>query len=189
MRRDFNEPLNKMRLLYKNLTFSIISVFIVSGCTTQIPKEAFQLSPESLELRQLQTRRFDTNDEISLLSAGAAVLQDIGFTIDESETKLGVIVASKDRSAVEAGQVIVAIIAAFFGAQSSIDKEQKMRVSFITSPYGANNKSYLVRITFQRIVWNTQGQVTRHESLDDPIFYQEFFQIFSKAVFLEAHEI
>jgi len=46
-----------------------------------------------------------------------------------------------------------------------------------------------VRVTFQRIVWDEQGRVSRSESLEDPELYQEFFFKLSKAVFLEAHGI
>jgi len=62
-----------------------------------------------------------------ILSAVAAVLQDLGFNLDESETKLGVVVASKDRDAVEAGQVVGAIVmAALFGANAAtFDKNRK----------------------------------------------------------------
>ena len=91
----------------------IVFLFILSSCAQKIPKEALQLSKESLQNRQLQTRRFDT-DEKMLLSASAAVLQDLGFTIDESETKLGVIVCSKIRDATSAGQVVGAVIVALF---------------------------------------------------------------------------
>lgn len=89
--------------------FLFICLIIITGCAPQIPKDVLQLSAESPSLRQLQTRRFDTNNEKALLAAGAAVLQDLGFTIDTSETALGLIVASKDRSAVETGQVTLSI--------------------------------------------------------------------------------
>jgi hypothetical protein len=77
--------------------FVFMASFFMCGCNQTIPKEALRLSPESLSDRQMQTRKFDTKDEKFLLSASAAVMQDLGFTISESETKLGVIVAKKNR--------------------------------------------------------------------------------------------
>ena len=162
----------------------------LAGCEPGIPKEALELSPESLKDRQLQTRHFETRDEAKLLSASTLLLQDLGFTLDESETKLGVIVGSKTRSAVNAGQVVFAIIIAGLGGGAMpIDKAQKMRASLVTRPVGDSGDSTAVRITFQRIVWNTHGQVTTAERMNDPKVYQEFFSKLSKSVFLEAHEI
>lgn len=167
-----------------------VGLLVVAGCQQKIPKEALQLTQESLAQRQAQTRRFDTSDEIMLLSASAAVLQDLGFNLDESETRLGLIVASKDRDATEAGQVIGAIfIAALFGASVPIDKTQKIRASLVTRPFGESGDKTAVRVTFQRIVWNNQGRVSKTEALTEPEIYQEFFAKLSKSVFLEAHKI
>ena len=170
---------------------SLLALLVtVLGCAQKVPKEALQLTPESLRLRQLQTRRFESKDEKALLASGAAVLQDLGFTLDQSETGLGVIVASKDRSAVEAGQVIGSIfVALLLGVPVPWDKNQKIRSSLITRPAGPDSNNTFVRVTFQRIVWNTQGQVSKTEPLDEPKFYQEFFERLSKAVFLHAHEL
>ena len=167
-----------------------VGLLVVAGCQQKIPKEALQLTHESLAQRQAQTRRYDTSDENMLLSASAAVLQDLGFNLDESETKLGLVVASKDRDATEAGQVIAAIfIAALFGAPVPIDRRQKIRASLVTKPFGETGDQMSVRITFQRIVWNDQGQVSKTEALTEPEIYQEFFSKLSKSVFLEAHKI
>lgn len=161
--------------------------FSLSGCVETIPKEALNLSHESLKLRDMQTRRFSTTNESKLLTASAGVLQDLGYAIDESEIKLGVIVGSKDRDAVEGGQVAGAIMmAVLFGASVPIDNNQKIRSSVVTSPIKGGTK---LRVTFQRIVWNTQGQVSKTESLEDPKLYHGFFEALSKAVFLEANKI
>lgn len=166
----------------------VVPLFFVSACTQTIPKEALQLRPEALELRQLQMRSFETKDEKQLLIAGAGILQDLGYNIDESETKLGVIVGSKDRDATEAGQVAGAIIIAALGGGSvPIDKNQKIRASLITFP--GKGKTTNLRITIQRIVWNTAGQVSKTQSIEDPEIYQDFFTKLSKAVFLDANEI
>lgn len=174
------------RILSSSILF--LAIFSLVACVQTIPKEALQLTKESFELRQLQTRSYDTANEKKLLIAGAGVLQDLGYNIDESETSLGVIVGSKDRDATEAGQVVGAIlIAALGGGSVPIDKNQKIRASLITHPAG--KKTVKLRVTFQRIVWNTQGQVSKTQSIEDPLIYQDFFDKLSKAVFLEANEI
>jgi hypothetical protein len=173
----------------KGITVAIC-ISLLFACQPKVPKEALTLSPQSLENRQMQTRWFDTDDENRVLSACSGVLQDLGFNLDESETDLGLIVGSKTRSAVNAGEVVGAIVvAALTGAVIPTSKDQKMRACLVTFPSGEEGKSTGVRVTFQRIVWNTQGQVTCRECLDNPEIYQEFFAKLSKSLFLEANEI
>lgn len=173
----------------KRLTAVAVGLVFLTACQPTIPKEALQLSPDSLQRRQLQTRVFQTPDEADLLSASAALLQDLGFNLDESEVSLGVIVGSKERDATEAGQVVGAIfLAVLIGANVPWDKEQKIRASVVSRALEERN-GYALRLTMQRIVWNTQGQISRTEPLDEPEFYQEFFGKLSKAVFLEAQEL
>jgi len=153
-----------------------------------VPIDALTLQPEAASLRRLQTRRFDTNNEAELLQASLGVLQDLGFELDESESRLGLLVASKQRDATDAGQIAGKILIAAFSQQDMpIDVTQRIRVSLITRVISPREST--VRITFQRIVWNDMGQISRSESLDDPELYQEFFYKLSKAVFLEAHGI
>lgn len=167
----------------------LISVLFITGCQA-IPKDALSLSPESLAQRQMQTRKYETKDEAKILAACAGLLQDLGFNLDESETELGIITSSKMRSAVNAGQQVgMVFVALLGGGVMPTDKEQKMRVSVITRPIGEHGEYIAVRATFQRIVWNTQGQATVSESLIDPKIYQEFFDKLSKSIFLEAQEI
>lgn len=166
----------------------------LTGCAATIPKDALIPTPDTLERRQLQSRRLDGISETQLLAASAGVLQDLGFNIDESETKLGVIVASKDRSAFSAGQITAAVALALLGAYYSVDKTQKIRVSLVTRPaLSADGKprpdAQVIRITIQRLVWNVENQLTRIEAIEEPAIYQAFFEKLSKSVFLEAQQI
>lgn len=173
----------------KKIWIILFVIVSLTGCQT-IPKDALTLSPESLAERQMQTRKYETNDEAKILAACAGLLQDMGFNIDESETELGLITSSKMRSAVNAGQIVAAVfVAALGGGAMPVDKEQKMRACVVTRPTGEEGGYIAVRVTFQRIVWNTQGQVTKSESIIDPAIYQEFFEKLSKAIFLEGQEI
>jgi len=172
-----------------------------------------QLSADSLQLRQLQTRRIEAIDEPTLLAASVGVLQDLGFNIDESEMRLGVIVASKDRSAVDlgdaVGDVVVdslfkaaldAMFSALFGDNFDegddddddivYDVTQKIRASIVTRPAvdssGQPRKdAQVIRITLQRLVWDSEGKISHAESIEDPKIYQKFFDRLSKSIFLE----
>lgn len=167
------------------------------GCQTddlQQQKAALTLTSDSMAQRQMQTRRFDTKDETAILSATSAVLQDLGFTIEETSVKSGLIVGSKDRDAIETqqvtGQVFMAALVSALGGHSDPqwDQMQKIRVSIVTRP-SADGAAVVVRVTFQRIVWNNKRQISRVEPIDDVVIHQKFFDSLSEAVFLEAHQI
>ena len=170
------------------ILLAIVSCISLSACAGGIPPQALQLSEDSMELRQLQTRSFNTSSEKKLLVAGANVLQDLGYKIDESEMSLGVIVASKDRDATEAGQVAAAIlVAAMGGGSMAIDKNQKIKASLVTKPVKKGETN--LRITIQRLVWNSYGQISKVQSIEEPEIYQDFFSKLSKSVFLDANQI
>ena len=178
-----------LRLL---IVIATIAVF-ESGCSS-IPKDALRMSPESVEHRQLQTRRFDGTDDERILAAAAGVLQDLGFSIDESETKLGLIVASKDRSAFSPQQLAGMMLGAIIGLNETLDKTQKIRVALVARPSRSDiaqedAKDFLVRVTFQRTIRDTEGKVTKTEAIDEAQIYQEFFDKLSKSLFLVANEI
>jgi hypothetical protein len=168
---------------------ALLGALVLVACQQGVPKEALQLAPDSLQRRQAQTRVFETGDEAELLSASAALLQDLGFTLDESEVDLGVIVASKNRDATEVGQVVGAVaMAVLLGTRFPIDDEQRIRAALVTRKL-EDRRGYAVRLTVQRIVWDTDGQVSKTEPIDDERIYQEFFDKLSKSVFLEAQEL
>jgi hypothetical protein len=171
----------------KLMLCGITAVCSVGGCASKIPKNALAMRPQSLEWRQRSTRRFSTTDEKQILSASAGLLQDMGFIIENSESDLGLIVASMDRTAIEGGQVTGKVfVFLLLRVDMPIDRNQKIRASIVTHPSG---NEIAVRVTFQRIVWNDRNQICKLEPLDDPKLYQEFFDKLSHAVFLEAHQI
>lgn len=178
---------------YSTILVSVLIVLIslsLFSCMPKVPQDVLKLSPTLLQERQLQSRKFQTNDEVSLLAAGVGVLQDMGYTIEETEKDIGLITCIKNTDATDAGQVTGAIIVALLGGgEVPIDKEQKIRVSFVTLPSKNESGIYIARITFQRLIWNTQNQITKAETIKDPAIYEGFFERLSKTVFLEAHQI
>jgi hypothetical protein len=64
-----------------------------------------------------------------------------------------------------------------------------MRASVVTRLFGEQGENMTVRVTFQRIVWDLNGRITRQERVGDAEMYKEFFDKLSKAIFLEGQEI
>ena len=122
------------------------------------------------------------------------MLQDLGFAIDQSETRLGIVVASKERSAVNELEVAAEYLwftlslLALMPSNPTYTKRQDVRVSLVTQPARGvvvGNEATLVRVTFQRSVYDNHGLLQRQESISGPELYQQFFDRLSQGVFLE----
>lgn len=180
----------------KKLLAIIAVVASLSGCTTLSPN-AFLLSADQLARRNIETRKFSNIEEATLLSAAANVLQDMGFNLDNSEVKLGLITASKERDAINPRQIVSSLfVAALLGGNANFDKEQKFVVSLVIKPQQTSGveqknteaKRYLVRVTFQRIVRRSDGD-SYAETLKDQEYYSGFFEKLSKSVFIEGQKL
>jgi hypothetical protein len=178
----------------------------LAGCVTHSqPEEFFQLMPESAANRAMQTRMFETKDETELLSASAAVLQDLGFQVEESVRDVGFLRATKERSAREYGQDISRFLVFLLTTPLvyvqqppiviPVDLHQKIAAALVTRPINQEATRQEVRVMFYRVVWKGDGSSGRQsippgeqrmEMLRDPAMYQTFFAKLSKAVFLEA---
>jgi len=184
----------RYRIVIQFMALMIGLLLLLNNCAPPVPREALQLAPENMGQRLLQSRQFDT-DERTLLSAGTAVLQDLGFMIEDSEPAYGLISCSKHRDASRAEQMIGAFaLAMLTGVVPSVDRDQWIRASVVTQPVAVDAADpakcrTAVRVSFQRIVRNQLGKVSRLESLVEPQMYREFFEKLSRSLFLEAHEL
>ncbi|MBU1999430.1 MAG: hypothetical protein KKE64_08075 [Candidatus Omnitrophica bacterium] len=167
----------------------------IVGCAS-IPTGFLKPSEGYLQKRELQMKQYDTTDQEKIITSVAGVLQDLGFTLDDSETDVGFVAASKKADATNKGQVAGAmfldILAALGGssgnATAQTDRSQVIKASVI-SKLSLGGDKIVVRVTFQRIVWNRANQISRVETLSDPAMYQKFYDSLSKAIFLEAQKI
>ena len=210
------------RLFKRGSALAVAGLIGLTGCVHKIPDGAFDVSPDMMAQRQIESRKFTGISEEEILIASSNVLQDMGFNLENSEVKLGVLTANKQREATNAGEIAGAIImAALFRVQMPTSKDQTIRVALVIKPApsesmigtlysGASNtsepaaskpakgkkaaavaagpESYIVRVTFQRIVRRTDNS-TYAETIKDPELYQEFFDKLSKSVFIEAQKI
>lgn len=176
----------KPRLYAFSACFVLIAAsFHLAGCVEQDPEWANKMAmevgaprPDAAVVRETQTAFFHDVSEQRLLIAGTQVLQDLGFTIEESAPQYGMLAGSKDRSAVEAdevaGQIALTIGLALLGAHynPTWDQDQVIRATLTTRPV---EDAVRMRISFERIVTTNTG-VSRAEELDAPEFSTGFFE-------------
>jgi hypothetical protein len=174
-----------------------LAVACLAGCAqaTDVQKQTAALTQAgNVATRQIAQRRYDTKDEMLLLGAGASVLQDLGFLIEETSAGSGMLMATKHRDAVEAGQVagqmlLVLLLAAGGSHYDPVyERDQLIRVSLTTRPT-PDGSGTLVRANFQRLIWNNKSQRSRVETIADPAIYREFFEKMNQATFLQGQDI
>ena len=145
----------------------------------------------------MRTKLYEGISEANILSACAGVLQDMGFSIEESETKLGVVIGEKIVDIANSkNEGLIDIIGSLLAAAYGFDDDepepdyQKYWISVAVRPASAGNaENHHVSVTFQRIVWNTDDEIMKRETLVVPEIYQDFFNRLSKSVFLETQGI
>lgn len=145
----------------------LISVLgaLAAGCAPTAEQQAAALAPASsaVATRARQSRRFDTADQMLMMQSAIGALQDLGYTIEESNAGTGVIVASR----VSGGRI-------------------RAQVYVRALPNGAGTA---MRATFQRILYRPGAMLAVGETLDEPLLYQGFFERVAQSAFLTAHEI
>lgn len=178
----------------------LAAAFLLAACET-MPRDAFRLSESALATRDLQTRQFHAASDAVVLSASMAVLQDMGYVIDEIEQRLGVLSASKRADAtnkleafgslsMDAMQCLVTFMLGCTGRHyGEIDDVQDIRLTVITRQPNAGGEEISVRITIQRIIWDKDGRMSAQETVTDSQVYEDFFAKLSKAVFLEQENV
>jgi len=187
----------------RRLSASLLAIAVaLVGCTSppaETAADALLLQEEHTSLRDLQTRRFATADETLMLRASAAVLQDLGFILDDSESEVGLIVASKERTAVDPAEMTRSILLTLMMCTSpamvlatggeptvAFDLRQQLRACLVIRTVA---NGVVVRVTFQRFVWNNEGKLSKLEALHEAEQYAEFFDRLAKAAFLQAHDL
>jgi hypothetical protein len=180
---------------------AVAASLVSSACVSKSSPSFFELAPEAPQHRVEETRFFETRDSTELLSASAAVLQDLGFHVEESVRELGFLRAAKERSAREYGQEVgrvLLLIVSLGKLMEPIDLHQKIAASLVARPADPGGTRQEVRITFYRVIWKGDGFADRNalppgeqsmELVRDPVVYQQFFAKLSKAVVLEAYTL
>ncbi len=73
----------------------LLATLAITGCVNNSTNSALDVGFDQVQLRQIQSRAFDTTDKAKTLRTVIAVLQDLGFVIDKADLELGTVTATK----------------------------------------------------------------------------------------------
>lgn len=172
---------------------------LAAGCMPPAPPP-----PSQLEVREYQTRTFDTADTALVMKAMLNVLQDDGFVVKNAVVDLGLITAQREsdlapgRSGGNGGGFFGGLGGIVIGGTGPggvvVGGQQeasfsKTEVRDFTGNVSAFGKQTKVRVSFQRKVLDNRGQVVEVEPISDLATYQQFFSRMDKSLFLQKEDL
>jgi len=159
----------------------LISGLLLSSCATTggiVPQKT------QLQIREFQTRRYDTNDTKMVMKAMLNVLQDEGFIVKNANLELGLLTATKEVDVENKGEAFWASF--WLGSQATWKKNSIIEASANISEFGTQTR---VRINFQRKILDNKGAVLEVEQVEDEKFYQNFFSKVDKGIFIQKEDL
>lgn len=159
---------------------SLILIIFISGCAT-----TGTTPPRTqLQVREFQTRTFETNDIKMLMKALLNVLQDEGFIVKHASVELGLLNATKELDIENKGEAVLLIL--LVGADARWKKNSIIECTGNVSEFGNQMR---VRVNFQMKVMDNRGNVIKVGQIEDAKYYQDFFSKVDKGVFIQKEKL
>ena len=195
----------------------ILSIFIIiSFFISPLPAVSKHISKLSqLELRDIQTRYFDTGNTELVMKAAINTLQDSGYTIQEIDPELGYMRARKyykgrhtDKKRLAGWSALLALTATYtvfsYGTAAGTmidptrrianelkDKTVVVDTNVNIEKFG-KNRTKVRFVAVQKVLLNADGYSFVKSApmkvmrVYDPAVYQEFFSQIDKSIFYEG---
>ncbi len=160
------------------ITFSLLSLI---SCVHKNP--SLDMDHSALQLRQFQKRELNSTNEIEVMKTAVSALQDLGFTVKNANSELGIINAEMQISDSSSFSQYM---------QSWIFEETTIAsVKHLDATINVEKISdkVIMRVNFVTKALNKVGGIIRSEPILDPKFYQEFFNRIDKALFLKQNKL
>ena len=151
---------------------------VFAACATAPPLRT------QLEIREFQTRSYETTDGKMVMKAVMNVLQDDGYIIKSGDLELGLLNASKMMDIENKTEAFWRILA--FGQNARWKKNCYIESSANVSNFGDQCR---VRVNFQMIELDNLGVLVTSDQIDDEFFYQEFFAKVDKGIFIQKEKL
>lgn len=162
------------------------------ACVTAGCGQAIRPVKTQLQIREFQTYTFDTADTKLVMKGLFNVLQDDGYVVRNAVVELGLITATRevDLAPGRSGQPVLAIggVLGNRGPQE-VPIAEKIEVRDFTGNVSEFGERTRVRVSFQRKILNSRGNLVEVAPIEDPLFYQDFFSRMDKSVYLQRERL
>lgn len=165
----------------KKLT-SLGLAFLVTACATQ----SVQQPPMTqLQVREFQTRSFETDKTDDVLSAVVDAFQDQGFMVKNVVPQVGLVSAIREVDVEDSGNAVLRTF--LMGQNATWEKNAVIEATANVKTHHGNHTK--VRLTFQEKILNNRGGIDKVHTIEDPKFYQNFFDKIGKSIFIERQKV
>ncbi|MCB0319405.1 MAG: hypothetical protein KDD60_00685 [Bdellovibrionales bacterium] len=164
-----------------------LQLLILLGCSfffVNCVQKPVEPQKTQLQIRQFQTRSYNSRDTKQVMKAVLNALQDEGYLVKSADKDLGFISASKEVDVESGGERFFATL--FAGANARFKKSSQMEASANISEFGKETR---VRMIFQTKVVDNFGSPVSAAQIEDEAFYQNFFAKVDKSLFIEKEKL
>lgn len=151
----------------------------LTSCATTAPAPA----KAQLQIRQLQTRMFETPDDKAVLKAMVNVLQDGGYMIKDANSELGILSAVREYE--EKTSFWAELGAAYTNTQGELAQNSVVEATANVSKHGEKCR---VRVNFQIKTFKRNGGTKAVRQIADGQYYTKFFAKVHKGIFLDVDQ-
>ena len=78
----------------KTIIFMISTIIFLTGCFASNSAHVIGSNQSQVEMRNYQSRKFDTNDKKLVMRAVVSTMQDLGFIINQADYNIGTVSGS-----------------------------------------------------------------------------------------------
>ena len=151
----------------------IAALLALSACATA-PRNDLTTASIPPGTTRTESRDLAVDDPRPVVAAAVDNLRNMGYEIDPSAGDGRTVVAWKTEDIASAGRGNPELILAFLG-DGPIAKEHKVRASFTVATQPPPERGVCADIAFQRITWDTAGDIMQVEPIDDLRLYEGIF--------------
>ncbi len=178
-----------MKKIYFMITCSCLLLLMESGCgTASVPGMVLSKKDKQktqLEIREMQTRTYQTKDKQLDKKAMLNVLQDDDYIIEQVNLDLGFFNAQKEVDVEDGGEKFWETF--WWGKAYATHKKNK--IIDVTANISEFGEEMRVRVNFRVKIMNNKGGVVIVRQVDNPEYYQKFFSKVDKGIFIEKEKI